>query len=137
MAVACLFGETDEVILAAALLHDVIEDTNTDYDDLHQRFGRPVADIVAALSKDKRMIEPARERAYDAQLAAGPWQAKLIKLADVYDNYMDCADAASRRHQVTRIRRALKIAGKHPRLTKARAVVEALLKPASRRNKRR
>ena len=70
LTLSCVFGESDEEVLAAALLHDVIEDCDTDYDDLHERFGATVADLVACVSKDMRMIEPEREEAYDRQLAA-------------------------------------------------------------------
>jgi guanosine-3',5'-bis(diphosphate) 3'-pyrophosphohydrolase len=136
LVVACEFGVTDEKILAAALLHDVIEDTNTDYDDLRRHFGRTVADIVAALSKDKRIIESKREQAYDAQLAKGPWQARLIKLADVYDNYMDATTGRWRATQARRIRRALRLAGNDPRLARARRVVRSLLQPVSSRRKK-
>ena len=56
MAVASLlFGVTDMETLMAAVLHDTIEDTKTDHDDLSQQFGSRVADYVAALSKDKRL----------------------------------------------------------------------------------
>jgi guanosine-3',5'-bis(diphosphate) 3'-pyrophosphohydrolase len=89
MTVALVFGETDEHLLAAALLHDTIEDTATDYDELLETFGSTVADAVAAMSKDMRLIEPKREAAYDEQLANGPWQGRMIKLGDVYDNLMD------------------------------------------------
>ena len=43
----------DEEILAAALLHDTIEDTGVTYEDLKQEFGTRVADLVAAESEDK------------------------------------------------------------------------------------
>jgi guanosine-3',5'-bis(diphosphate) 3'-pyrophosphohydrolase len=123
LTLACVFGETDETILAAAALHDVIEDTTLDYDDLLAGFGREVADIVAALTKDKRLIEPERERLYDAQLAAGPWQAKLIKLADVYDNYCDARDDAERSAFGDKIDRALALAAGEPRLERAAAML--------------
>jgi hypothetical protein len=48
-----------------------------------------VADWVALLSKDKRLSEAEREQAYCAQLAAAPWQVKVCKLADIFDNLMD------------------------------------------------
>jgi guanosine-3',5'-bis(diphosphate) 3'-pyrophosphohydrolase len=128
MTVACVFGFNDETILAAALLHDTLEDTRADYDDLLQRFGKKVADIVAVLSKDKRLVESAREKAYDEQLAAGPWQARLIKLADVYDNLQDCATAESRRKQLMRVQRALKLSAKDSQLAEARHIVERFAK---------
>jgi (p)ppGpp synthase/HD superfamily hydrolase len=73
----------------AALLHDTVEDTTTDYDDLAARFGNEVADWVAVLSKDKRLPEPEREETYANQLAGAGWQVRVCKLADVYDNLMD------------------------------------------------
>ena len=41
-----LFGVDDETALAGALLHDTIEDTTTDYDDLMAAFGQQVASAV-------------------------------------------------------------------------------------------
>ena len=91
MTVRDLFNCTDITTLTAAILHDTIEDCLTDYDDLLEHFGRPVADTVSALSKDMRVFEPIREREYEARLAAGDWRVHLIKLADVYDNLSDLA----------------------------------------------
>jgi guanosine-3',5'-bis(diphosphate) 3'-pyrophosphohydrolase len=84
-----VFGVIDQVVLTAAVLHDTIEDTTTDADDILERFGPDVARWVAALTKDKRLPADERERAYAAALAAGGWQVHLCKLADVYDNLLD------------------------------------------------
>jgi len=84
-----VFGIDDPVVLAAALLHDTIEDTTTDYDDLVGRFGAEVADCVAALSKDTRLPEAEREAAYLRQVLAGDWRVAVCKLADGYDNLSD------------------------------------------------
>ena len=84
-----VFGIDDPRALTAAVLHDTIEDTRTDFDDLSERFGDEVAAWAAALSKDKRLPEPEREVAYEAQLSQAPWQVKVCKLADVFDNLMD------------------------------------------------
>lgn len=89
MTMVHVFGCTDEVTLCAALLHDTIEDTTTDYDDLADRFGAEVADLVAVLTKNMARPEPEREREYDARLAKADWRARLVKLADVYDNLCD------------------------------------------------
>ncbi len=128
LTVALRFGVSDEAVIAAALLHDVIEDTTIDYDDLAARFGTQVADLVAAVSKDPRLPEPERERRYDEQLAKAPWQARLIKLADVYDNLTDAADDTSRRKLTEKAERALKLAEKDPQLTGPRTIVGALVK---------
>jgi len=70
-----LFGVEDPQVLMAAVLHDTIEDTRTDYDDLADLFGPTVADWVAALSKDMRAPDEQREDAYCRTLSAAPWQA--------------------------------------------------------------
>lgn len=89
MTVRDIFGCDDPEVLAAAVLHDTIEDTTTDYDDLAELFGPGVADLVSTLTKNMALPEAPREAEYDARLARGDWRARLIKLADVYDNYCD------------------------------------------------
>ncbi len=89
MTVRDVFACDDPTALAAALLHDVIEDTGADYDDLAEQFSPVVADVVAALTKNMALPEHQREIEYDRRLAQAPWQARLIKLADCYDNYSD------------------------------------------------
>jgi len=84
-----VFGVDDEAALTAALLHDTIEDTNTDFDDVERSFGAEIAAWVKALTKDKREREPGREKKYIRELAKGPWQVKACKLADVHDNLLD------------------------------------------------
>jgi len=84
-----LFGVDDPKVLMAAVLHDTVEDTNTDYDDLIEKFGPEVAEWVAQLSKDKRLPEAEREAAYMETLSKAPWQVKVCKLGDIYDNLND------------------------------------------------
>jgi (p)ppGpp synthase/HD superfamily hydrolase len=65
-AVAALLAEHgygDEV-LAAALLHDVVEDSETTAEDLDQQFGESVAGIVSALSDDES-IDDYSERKHE------------------------------------------------------------------------
>lgn len=117
LTVAVVFGCDDDVALCAALLHDTIEDTGTDYDDLLEAFGPEVADAVAALTKNMILREDLREPEYDARLAAGPWQARLVKLADQYDNLCELdhrpdapPGSAKRAQAVERGRRAIALA---------------------------
>ena len=84
-----VFGIDDRQALMAAALHDTVEDTDTDFDELKEEFGDEVAGWVAALSKDKRLPEEQREQAYAEALVRAPWQVKACKLADVYDNVTD------------------------------------------------
>jgi guanosine-3',5'-bis(diphosphate) 3'-pyrophosphohydrolase len=126
MIVAVQFGCTDEKVLASALLHDVIEDTTIDYDDLLEDFGSEVADVVACLSKDPRLVEQERERRYDEQLAKGPWQARLVKLADVYDNLADAPDDEISHKMLEKLDRAVGLAGDGPHIADAIRVVTQL-----------
>ncbi|MBL8864243.1 MAG: bifunctional (p)ppGpp synthetase/guanosine-3',5'-bis(diphosphate) 3'-pyrophosphohydrolase [Planctomycetia bacterium] len=91
MIVRHVFGFDEPKMLAASVLHDTIEDTTTDFEDLETNFGRTVAGWVAALTKDTRMPEAERERAYCEQLLAAGWQVCVCKLADIYDNLADSA----------------------------------------------
>src|SRR5262249_39626126 len=84
-----VFGIADPDFLTAALLHDTIEDTPTDYDDVAERFGDKVAGVVGALTKDMRLPEEEREAAYMAKLAAAEPAVKIAKLADIFDNLTD------------------------------------------------
>ncbi len=127
------FGCADEAALAAALLHDTIEDTTTDYDDLEEHFGPEVADLVAALTKTASLREDRRERDYDARLAAADWRARLVKLADCYDNLCDVTgasvDAAKLREKC---RRALALAqpdaAEHPEAARGIEILRAALR---------
>jgi guanosine-3',5'-bis(diphosphate) 3'-pyrophosphohydrolase len=87
-----VFGFDDPQMLTAAVLHDTIEDTTTDFDDVEKEFGREIAEWVALLSKDKRSPESQREWAYVEGLQRAPWQVQVCKLADVYDNLLDSAN---------------------------------------------
>ena len=50
-------GENFDILLAIqiALLHDTIEDTDTDFDEIESLFGKPVAEGVQALTKDETL----------------------------------------------------------------------------------
>jgi hypothetical protein len=73
----------DDEVVAAGLLHDAIEDTDATVEDLRERFGDRVADLVASLSDDPA-IEDKRERkrALRAQVAAAGRDAQAIYAAD-------------------------------------------------------
>jgi len=106
------FRLTDPETLAAGLLHDTIEDTATDYDELLERFGRRVADLVAILTKDKRLPERKREQVYFAGLKKATLAARCCKVADSLYNVRD-SDAAHRPKAAKKAKKLLQIyAGK-------------------------
>jgi (p)ppGpp synthase/HD superfamily hydrolase len=134
MAVRDIFRCDDPECLAAALLHDVIEDTTCDYDDIAEHFGPAVAAMVSALTKDMRLEESAREAEYDARLARADWRARLIKLADVLDNLADMInprDPGARAKHIRRCDRAIALAeadaAAHPETARAIAAIRDAL----------
>ncbi len=52
---------TDEDVLCAAVLHDVVEDTSASMEDVEQRFGARVAQLVASETENKRDGMPRHE----------------------------------------------------------------------------
>lgn len=85
-------GVDDPRVLAAALLHDTIEDTETTYEELRGRFGATVADIVVEVTDVKWLKKHARKRlqvARAARAARSTRGAKLVKLADKIANLRD------------------------------------------------
>jgi guanosine-3',5'-bis(diphosphate) 3'-pyrophosphohydrolase len=76
-----------EEVLAAALLHDVVEDSETSLDELREKFGEEVAGMVGALTDDES-IDAYRERKAEHRervAAAGP-DAHAIYAADKLTN---------------------------------------------------
>ena len=126
MTVDIIFGFDNSEVLAAALLHDTIEDCNVDYDDILEQFGRNVADYVAVMTKDMRLEETIREIEYDKQLAEGPWQGRLIKLADVYDNFSDIQED-KRRGFVEKVQRVLLLTENDAELQGSRQKLQQLV----------
>ncbi|MBI1943586.1 MAG: bifunctional (p)ppGpp synthetase/guanosine-3',5'-bis(diphosphate) 3'-pyrophosphohydrolase [Betaproteobacteria bacterium] len=85
-------GVADVEVLAAALLHDTIEDTATTGEELRAQFGRRIAAMVEEVTDDKALAKAERKRLqieHAAELSAG---AKLVKLADKICNLRDVAE---------------------------------------------
>ena len=82
-------GVTDPVTLAAAVLHDTIEDTATSYDDLVDIFGQRIADIVKECSDDKSLPKVERKKIQITHAKEVSFQAKQVKMADKYSNLKD------------------------------------------------
>lgn len=134
LTVSRVFGCRDDAVIAAALLHDTIEDTQTDYDDIAEHFGRNVADWVAALTKNMILREDVRERDYYDRLRKADWRARLIKIADAYDNYCERFGSPElRRKARKRLRDAIALvqrdARAHPESKRAVAEARSLLRP--------
>ena len=87
-------GVTDPVVLAAAVLHHTIEDTDTNCEELDAAFGSQIRIIVLEVTDDTTLRKQERK---DAQIKVAPYlsrEAKLVKLADKISNLRDVADSA-------------------------------------------
>lgn len=79
-------GISEQHVIAAALLHDVVEDTDAKIQDLMRAFGDEVAELVYWLTDAEKGNRKARMAMSSWRLGRAPWEAKLIKLADIIDN---------------------------------------------------
>ena len=73
---------TDPVAVAAAYLHDVVEDTDVGLDVIRKDFGDAVADAVGMLTRPTGVTYAA----YIDGIKAGDKTARLVKLADLADH---------------------------------------------------
>ncbi len=78
-------GASDDVV-AAALLHDTLEDTSTTRDEIVAAFNEHVAELVEAVSEKKGLEWKERKTDYLANLETAPDEAVLIAIADKIDN---------------------------------------------------
>ena len=83
----------DEEVIAAAVLHDVIEDTEATREDLLARFGRRITDLVMNESEDKRRNLPAaltwktrKQETITFLETEADTDAKMLALADKLAN---------------------------------------------------
>jgi len=94
----------DQDVLAAAVLHDVMEDCGVSYEELRERFGSRVADLVLADSHNQGAFANAtwnaRKREAVRKLAGASAELRLITLADklsniraIYRDYLRDGDA--------------------------------------------
>lgn len=77
-------------IAIAALLHDIVEDTDTSINEIREIFGGRVAELVMALTNDPVQIERVGKTQYlSDKIVELDDDALLIKLADRLDNIQD------------------------------------------------
>lgn len=81
--------DTTDTIVAAAYLHDVVEDTAVTNDDIRETFGDEVVDLVGWLTDVSKPEDGNRatRKAIDREhIARAPAEAQTIKLADLISN---------------------------------------------------
>lgn len=86
-------GIEDIETLCAALLHDVVEDTETTPEELEREFGSEIGTIVAEVTDDKSIEKADRKRLQVEHAAHISHKAQLVKLADKICNLRDVANS--------------------------------------------
>jgi guanosine-3',5'-bis(diphosphate) 3'-pyrophosphohydrolase len=105
--------QLDEATLAAALLHDVVEDTEATVDDVRAEFGTEIATLVEGVTKLTRVQFQSREHA-DAE----NYRKLIVAMAE--DVRVILIKLADRLHNL----RTIEYLGKQKQLQKARETLE-------------
>ncbi len=88
--VALLLAEAtdgeDPVLVAAGWLHDTLEDTEAEREELEVRFGPVVASVVAECTDDKSLPKAERKRLQVEKTPSKSARARMLKIADKTSN---------------------------------------------------
>ena len=84
---------TDLNILVAAILHDTVEDTDTEPADIEALFGKAVLTLVMECTDDKTLPKSERKRLQIESAGHKSAGAKLIKIADKICNVRDLGES--------------------------------------------
>ncbi|HJM79180.1 MAG TPA: HD domain-containing protein [Nitrosopumilus sp.] len=115
-------GIIDEEVLCAGWLQDILEHTDTSFDELFEKFGRRVSTLILSLTKTKLVIDTndnstlsltkkrsiskkERQKEYGIKIKESETFAKLIKLCEISTNL---SELRIQRNSKTKKRRILK-----------------------------
>jgi GTP pyrophosphokinase len=110
----CAGMRLDTETLCAALLHDTVEDTSASIEEVRERFGEEIAQIVDGVTKLTGIVFQSRDQAqaenYRKMMVAMATDVRviLIKLADRLHN-MRTIDAMGKQKQIEKARETLDI----------------------------
>jgi (p)ppGpp synthase/HD superfamily hydrolase len=86
MSLLSRWGIDSEVMLTAAILHDIVEDTKGTLEDIEDKFTKEISELVDVLThRDTETSKEYRQRIRDSKNVA----AMVIKIADRISNYDD------------------------------------------------
>jgi (p)ppGpp synthase/HD superfamily hydrolase len=81
-----------EKMRIAAILHDTVEDTWVNLEDIEKKFGAEIKEIVSELSKPNISDIEEKNKLYLDCLCNAKDESKIIKLADIFDNVVISTD---------------------------------------------
>ncbi len=90
-------GGEDPALAVAGVLHDTLEDTDTDLSELRHRFGADVAQLVAEVSDDRRLPRAERKRLQLETMGDRPQRARLLRIADKTSNLRSVIESPPQR----------------------------------------
>ena len=96
-------GVVDQDVLCAGWLQDILEYTDTSFDELFEKFGRRISTLILSLTKTKLVIDTSddstlsltkkrtvskkqRQKEYGIEIKESEIDVKLIKLCDISTN---------------------------------------------------
>lgn len=82
-------GVDTPVVIVAAMLHDVVEDTGTSADEIEREFGPVIRHVVEEVTDDKSLPKSERKRLQVSHAQDKSYMARLVKLADKLSNLRD------------------------------------------------
>lgn len=82
-------GETDIVVLQAAILHDTVEDTDTTIEELEQEFGPEVAKVVEECTDEPNV---GSFRSKQAQVKTSPFKSSRARTSTPANNLLLSAE---------------------------------------------
>ena len=86
-------GIENEEILSAAWLHDVLEHSETTFDEVNEIFGNTISVLVLSLSKNTNLPKKEQESQYIEQLKNSDFPTKVIKICDISSNLKELTNS--------------------------------------------
>ncbi len=86
-------GVRDALTIAAAILHDTIEDTETTPEEIEEKFGKEIRAVVEEVTDDTTLPSRLRKQLQVERSALASPPARLVKLADKICNVRDILNA--------------------------------------------
>lgn len=109
-----VFGYQDQILLEAAWLHDVVEDTQTKLKEIKEMFGPTVADLVYAVTNEDGPNRKVRAALTYPKIRAN-YYAVALKLADRIANVESGGDLVEMyKKEYEDFRRSLRTNSEHP-----------------------